>query len=42
MQGHYVDEKIICLLQVYDDFSDYSFFLLIFALLCPMVDLITK
>ena len=42
MEVHHADENITCLLQLQNEFVDLSSFLLISALLHPMVDLITK
>ena len=40
--GYHIDEKIMCFLQLHDDFAEFSSILLIYALLHPMIDLNTK
>ena len=42
MKGHHAYESITCLLQLQDEFVDFSSFSLISAPLRPMVNLITK
>ena len=43
MEGHHIDENITYLMQLHDDFAKISLhFLLISALLLPLIDLITK
>ena len=42
IRGLHVVEKITCLLQIHDDFYEFSSILLIFALFRSMIDLNTK